>query len=104
MSKEIVIKRKNAKSKIEIMKKIQMKIAAMEEQDIEVFFCESSGESVDKIKELLKETYALKNMVSNHMENVVNQIENYVNSHIELDKNMSQIIEEDKGDKQKWKK
>lgn len=104
MSEKIVVKEKIAKSKIKELKKIQTAVASMEEEDIEAFFRESSGESVDKIKELLKEMYVLKNTVSNHMERVTSKIEDYVDSHVELDTEISQIIETGKGSEQKWKK
>ncbi|MDQ0359897.1 hypothetical protein [Breznakia pachnodae] len=88
MGKELAIKTKICTDTLSKMKNIQDSVSSITEFDCNDLLRESSGDSVNELKAMVQEMYTLKATIYNHMTELTESIENYINDHIELDKTM----------------
>ena len=88
MGKELAIKTKICTDALSKMKNIQDSVSSITEFDCNDLLRESSGDSVNELKAMVQEMYTLKATIYNHMTELTESIENYINDHIELDKTM----------------
>lgn len=85
MGKDLVIKPKICTDALSKMKNIQNSVSNITEFDCDDLLSKSSGESVNELKALVQEMYTLKATIYNHMTELTESIENYINDHVELD-------------------
>ncbi|MFV0395832.1 MAG: hypothetical protein ACK5LC_15835 [Coprobacillaceae bacterium] len=95
---EIKIDEEKCRMEIEILRTIQSNIEKIMSCDMDAVFIESSGETVETMKTLVIELILLKDNIFSRMDMIVNEIENYVNDYVTLEKNtVTTLSKQNKG-------
>ena len=89
---QVKVDEKLCRAEIQKLQEIYASVNAITIYDINGLFIESSGKTVEAMKDLTVELAILKDHIMNRMKTLVNELETYVDNYVALEKRTTTII------------